>query len=148
MTINFGQRDSAFGRHNFGRDDVFESTVACKQILNFECYNITQMGFLSFEATIQLHLYPANSWFFLRFPRETTASNLLIFHRACEKYVTHVFDITSDFTGNPYKAGSPKRSSYVAERTRKRQNKFTNSFYWLKSNIFVLWAGRRLSQRN
>ena len=43
-----------------------------------------------------------------------------------------VFDITSShFAGNHYTAGSPKHSSYVAERTRKRQNKFTNSFYRL-----------------
>ena len=60
-----------------------------------------------------------------------------------------VFDITSSyFAGNPYTAGSRKRSSYVAERTRKRQNKFTNSFYRFKFNLFVLGAGLRLTQRN
>ena len=60
-----------------------------------------------------------------------------------------VFDITSSyFAGNLYTAGSPKRSSYVAERKRKRQNKFTNSFYRFKFNLFVLGAGRRLTQRN
>ena len=58
-----------------------------------------------------------------------------------------VFDIIY-FEGNHYTAGSPKRSSYVAERPRKRQNKFTNSFYQFKFNLFVLGAGRRLSQRN
>ena len=47
-----------------------------------------------------------------------------------------------------YTAGSPKRSSYVAERMRKRQSKFTNSFYRFKFNLFVLGAGRRLTQRN
>ena len=65
-------------------------------------------------------------------------------HTPCD-----VFDITlSYFAGNPYTAGSPKRSSYVAERTRKRQNKFTNSFYLFKFNLFVLGAGRPLTQRN
>ena len=60
-----------------------------------------------------------------------------------------VFDITSSyFAGNYYRAGSPKRSSYVAERTRKRQNKFTNSFYRFKFDLFVLGAGQRLTQRN
>ena len=40
-----------------------------------------------------------------------------------------VFDITSSyFAGNHYTADTTKRSSYVAERTRKRQNKFTDSF--------------------
>ena len=83
---------------------------------------------------------------------ETTASNSLIFHRACAKYVTpqrDVFDISSSyFAGNYYTAGSSKRSNYVAEGTRKRQNKFTNSFYQFKFNLFVLGAGRRLTQRN
>ena len=47
-----------------------------------------------------------------------------------------------------YTAGSPKRSSYVVERERKRQSKFTNSLYRFKFNLFVLGAGRRLTQRN
>ena len=60
-----------------------------------------------------------------------------------------VFDITSSyFAGNHYSAGSPKRSSYTAERKRKRQNKFTNSFYRFKFNLCVLGAGRRITQRN
>ena len=60
-----------------------------------------------------------------------------------------VFNITSNYlAGNHYTAGSRKRSSYIAERTRKRQNKFTNSFYRFKFNLFVLGAGRRLNQRN
>ena len=60
-----------------------------------------------------------------------------------------VFDITSSyFAGNHCTAGSPKRSSYVAEGTRKCQNRFTNSFYRFEFNLFVLGAGRRLTQRN
>ena len=47
-----------------------------------------------------------------------------------------------------YTAGSPKRSNYVAERIRKRKNKFTNSFNQFKFNLFVLGAGRWLTQRN
>ena len=81
--------------------------------------------------------------------RETTASNRLIFHRSEVRYIPRdVFDITSSyFAGNLYTAGSPKRSSYVAERTRKRQNKFTNLFYRFKFNLFVLGVGRRLTQK-
>ena len=44
--------------------------------------------------------------------------------------------------------GSPKRSRYVGERTRKRQNKFTYSFYQFTFNLLVSGAGRRLTQRN
>ena len=62
--------------------------------------------------------------------------------------VVVVFDVNSSyFAGNHYTAGSSKRSSYVAERTCKRQNKFTNSFYRFKFNLFVLGAGRRHTQR-
>ena len=80
--------------------------------------------------------------------RSTTASNRLIFHRACAKYVTpHVMYLTSlRLISREIK--SPKRRRYVAERTRKRQNKFTNSFYGFKFNLFDLGAGRRLTQRN
>ena len=64
-----------------------------------------------------------------------------------------VFDITSSyFAGNHYTSDSPKRSlkrsSYVAERTRKRQNKFTNSLYRFKFDLFVLGAGRRFTEIN
>ena len=49
------------------------------------------------------------------------------------------FDITSSyFAGNHFTAGSPKRSFYVAERTRRCQNKFTNSFYRFKFNLSAL----------
>ena len=44
--------------------------------------------------------------------------------------------------------GSLKRSSYVVERTRKRQNKFPNSFYQFQFNLFLFGAGPRLTQRN
>ena len=68
--------------------------------------------------------------------REITASNRLIFHRAGAKYITpHVMHSTK---WNHYSTGLPKRSSYVAERTRKRQNRFTNPFYRFKFNLFLL----------
>ena len=35
------------------------------------------------------------------------------------------------------------QTQQLAERTRKRQSKFTNSFYRFKFNLFVLGAGRR-----
>ena len=77
-------------------------------------------------------------------PFDFPSSMCEVRHTPCD-----VFDITSSyFSGNPYTAGSPKRSSYVAERTRKRQNKFTNSFYRFKFNLFVLGGGLRLTQRN
>ena len=60
-----------------------------------------------------------------------------------------VLDITSSyFAGNHYTADLPKRISYVAERTRKRQNKFTNAFYWFKFDLFILGAGRQHTLRN
>ena len=92
--------------------------------------------------------HPASSWFLLRFPREKPLRATVAFSSSmCE--VRHnprdVLDITSSYF---YIAGSPKRSSYVAERTRKRQNRFTNSFYQFNFNLFVLGAGRRFTQRN
>ena len=39
------------------------------------------------------------------------------------------------------------RSSFSRQPTRKRQSKFTNSFYRVKFNLFVLGAGRPLTQR-
>ena len=61
------------------------------------------------------------------------------------------FNITSYFAGkiwNKFTVESLKRNSNVAKRTRNRQNKFTNSFYWFKFNLFVHGAGQRLAQRN
>ena len=45
----------------------------------------------------QANTYPASGWFLLRLSkRETTASNRLIFHRACAKYITpHMMYLTS-----------------------------------------------------
>ena len=56
--------------------------------------------------------------------------------------------ISREKYGTYYTTGFPKRRRYVAKRTRKRQNKFYNSFYWFILNLFVLGAGRRLTQRN
>ena len=65
--------------------------------------------------------------------RETTARIRFDFPLSmCEVRHTprDVFDVNlSNFAGNHDTADSPKCSNYVAERTRKRQNKFTNSFY-------------------
>ena len=60
-----------------------------------------------------------------------------VFSIPCEQLVSATLPeretIASYFAGNHYTAGSPislpKRSSYVTERTRKRQNKFTNLIY-------------------
>ena len=55
--------------------------------------------------------------------------------------------LISDFVLFPgiYAAGSPERSSYAAKSTRKRQNKFTNSFYRFKFNLFFLGAARQFT---
>ena len=63
-------------------------------------------------------------------------------------YVTpHVMHLTSlhlisrEKYGNHYTVGSSKRSSYVDERMRKHQNKFLNSFYRFKFDLFALSGG-------
>ena len=59
-------------------------------------------------------------------------------HAKRDAFDRPLFDIpSSHFAGKTwnicpldhYTAGSPKRSSYVAQSMWKRQNKFTNSFY-------------------
>ena len=80
--------------------------------------------------------------------RETTASNHLIFHWACAKYVKpHMSYFAGENMESP-QSRLAQRNSYIAECMCKRQNKFTYSFYRFKFNLFVLGTGRWLIQRN
>ena len=104
---------------------------------------------LTFPSHLPTLQESCSSCFLLCFPKEKLPFDFpLSICKICHT-PRDAFDITSSyFTGNHYTAGSPKRSSYVAERTHKRQNKFTNLFYRFKFNLFVLGTGRRLTQRN
>ena len=146
----------------FPRIPSIKGPIPCHWI----CYSHTQK--VGFEHNCLKHkmrqnVTIRNVTFCLHLPCEQLVSPTLVQERNyCEQpfdfpssmcEVRHtprdVFDITSfSFEENHYTAGSPKRSSYAAERPRKRQNKFTNSFYRFKFNLFVLGAGRRLTQRN
>ena len=99
---------------------MFERNSSSASKKNF--FSGTKRSLVPFEQLVSLTLPE----------RETTASNLFDFPSSmCKVRHTsrHVFGITSSYlAGNRYTVGSPKRSSYVAERTRKLQNKFTNSF--------------------
>ena len=88
-------------------------------------------------------LRPASSWFLLRILREKLLRATVRLSIEQVRNTSHptwfIWHHFVWYRGKHYTAGSPKRSSYVAERTRKRQNKFTNSFYRFKFNLFDSW---------